>query len=217
MIEFFLKLIYPNVCGLCEKINNEYICNECKLKLDKLDITKIEEYSNRYFSQHAYIYKYDKEIRSLLLNYKFNEKSYLYKTIAKLILENEKICKFMEEFDFIVPVPLHKKKLNQRGYNQCELVLKEVKKNIKGIEFKTNVLIKIKNTVAQSTLSKQEREQNIKQVYKVKDIKNIEGRKILIFDDIYTTGNTANECAKVLMENNAKSVGIFTFAKGLNE
>ena len=76
-------------------------------------------------------------------------------------------------------------------------------------------MYKIKNTVPQSTLNKEQREQNAKGVYKVNNIQKIYNKKILIFDDIYTTGSTLNECAKVLIEQGIKKeqIGVMTIAK----
>ena len=74
-------------------------------------------------------------------------------------------------------------------------------------------MIKIKDNKPQSELGQEERTNNVKNVYKINNIKKINKKKILLIDDIFTTGSTSNECAKVLIDNNAKSVGIFTIAK----
>lgn len=78
-----------------------------------------------------------------------------------------------------------------------------------------NIIIKIKDIPPQSTLNKQQREENVKKAYKVKNIEKITNKKILIFDDIYTTGNTVNECAKTLREAGIKkeNIGVLTIAK----
>ncbi len=76
-----------------------------------------------------------------------------------------------------------------------------------------NILIKERDTKAQSKLSKKERAINIKDVFKIIDYKTIKNMKILIFDDIYTTGSTANECARVLKEAGAEKVSVLTIAK----
>ncbi len=83
------------------------------------------------------------------------------------------------------------------------------------IKIEKKVLKKVKNTVPQSTLNKQQREENAKNVYKVRNIDKIQNKKILIIDDIYTTGNTVNECAKVLVEKgiSRKNIGVLTLAK----
>ena len=94
------------------------------------------------------------------------------------------------------------------------MIAKEISKII-SVKIQKNILYKIKNTVPQSTLNKEQRQQNVEKVYKVKNIEKIKNKKILIFDDIYTTGNTVNECAKVLVEAglNKNDIGILTIAK----
>ena len=213
MIEFLLQLIYPNVCGFCKQLDKEGLCKKCELKLKELDRTRIDNYKNKYFNRHAYIFKYDGEIRKLMLDYKFNDNAYLYKTFAKIILNNKKICDFIKLYDLIIPIPLHKKRLNSRGYNQSELIIKEACRNIKNLTLENKVLIKTGKNLPQSTLNKRERINNVKNVYNIKNNKIIKNKKILLFDDIYTTGSTANECARILIDNEAKEVGIFTIAK----
>lgn len=73
--------------------------------------------------------------------------------------------------------------------------------------------MKIRNTEKQSSLNKEQRQENLKNAYEVKNKEYIKDKNILIFDDIYTTGSTANECAKMLVEAGAKIIGILTIAK----
>lgn len=213
MLEILLKLIYPDVCGICNQLNRAGICKNCKLKLEELDITRIRKYTNQNFKEHMYIYKYDREIRNILLDYKFNNKSYLYKTFAELIEENNKVIEYIKKFDIITSVPLHKKRLRERGYNQCELILNKLRRDLKELNIDNKILIKIKNTKIQSTLNKKERMENIKDAYILNKKKDIKNKRVLLFDDVYTTGSTVNECAKVLLEHGATEIGILTFSK----
>ena len=149
----------------------------------------------------------------MLLNYKFNEKAYLYKTFAAIVLANKKICDYIDSFEIIMSVPIHKKRYYKRGYNQSELLAKEITKNFGKINFRKDMLVKIKNNTAQSTLKKEERLSNVEGAYKVREEKTLENKSILLVDDIYTTGNTANECAKMLKLAKVKEIGILTIAK----
>lgn len=216
MIELLLELIYPNVCAFCEKLAFNGICSDCKQKIEGIIISKVDNYtsdSSKFFNRHGYIFKYGGEIRDLIINYKFNNKAYIYKTFANIILDNKKMIDFINTYELVMPVPIHKKRYNIRGYNQSELLSKEICKNIKNIKFRNNILIKSKNNVAQSTLNKVERALNVKNVYKITNSKFIEGKRILLIDDVYTTGNTVNECARVLKENGAHEIGVFTISK----
>lgn len=216
MLEYILDLIYPNVCGFCNTICKESLCNECEEKIQSKLICNIDNYENdnaKYFSKHLYLFKYNDEIRQKILDYKFNDKAYLYKTFSKIIIKNEKICGFLKKYDIIIPVPIHKKRMNIRGYNQSELITKEIAKKIDNITIENNILLKIQNTKPQSTLNKLERSNNIKNAYIIKNADKVKNKKVLLFDDIFTTGNTTNECSKLLKLSGAKDIGIITLAK----
>ena len=166
------------------------------------------------FNEHYYFFKYENLIRQQILDLKFHEKPYVYKTIMYFLKENKKDLKNLEKYDIIIVVPVSISRKKERGYNQSTILAKEISKIIER-PFIENVLYKIKNTVPQSTLNKEQREQNAKGVYKVNNIQKIYNKKILIFDDIYTTGSTLNECAKVLIEQGIKKeqIGVMTIAK----
>lgn len=111
-----------------------------------------------------------------------------------------------------MPVPISKKRRKERGYNQSELIAKEIAKNV-CVEYNTSCLFKVKNIVEQSKLNKEERQKNIQGVYKLHNSNKITDKKILLVDDIYTTGNTVNECCKILQQANPKKIDVFTLAK----
>ena len=146
------------------------------------------------------------------MKYKFNEKSYIYRTFLEFIKNNKKICAQIKKYDIIIPVPVSKKRFKQRGYNQSALIAKNLAKTL-NIDYKENVLVKIKDNKPQSEMGQDKRKSNVKGVYTIKNKEIINQKKILLIDDIFTTGNTVNECAKVLIENSANNVGIFTIAK----
>ena len=202
---------------------------EAKFKIDKVDNQK---YS---FESHLYIFKYEGIIRKLILNYKFNEKSFLYKTFVNFLLKNEKFFEILKSYDTIIPVPVSSKRMNERGYNQSELLANDIVKQITKISSKhmlngilitqkeniqklkcecvTDCLIKNKNIIEQSKLNKEQRQKNIQGVYILKNNEKLINKKILLIDDIYTTGSTANECCKVLQKAKPKKIDVFTIAK----
>ena len=214
-IEKILDLIFPPVCGICNKEINTYLCGKCEKEINKITCVGENKYNDKYFSTHMYLFRYEGIIRNKIISYKFDDKPYLYKTFCEIFVKNKKVCEFLKNYDIIISVPMHKKKKNQRGYNQSELIAKEVAKKVENIEYRNDILLKVKNTVRQSSLNKEQRKENIKNAYIVKSSNNeyILNKNILIFDDIYTTGSTANECAKTLKEAGAKNVGILTIAK----
>ena len=206
-----LNLIYPPVCGICGKINKKNLCKKCELEIKKYELNIIEKSTNRYFDYQVKILKYENMVRSKIIDYKFNEKSYLYKTFAKIILNNKKIYSFLKKYDIMICVPMHVKRKLQRGYNQSELIAKEIAKNLY-IDIQINNLKKIKDTEKQSLLNKDKRKQNVKDAFSIKNSKLIENKKVILFDDIYTTGSTADECSKVLKKAGAAEIAVLTIA-----
>ncbi len=202
------------MCGICGKLDQKSLCNKCKIKLQKNAICKIEDYKNTssYFDEHIYLFQYNGEIRDAILKYKFDEKSYIYRTFLEFIKNNENICAQIKKYDIIIPVPISKKRLNTRGYNQSSLIAKNLAKEL-NIEYSEKILIKTKDNKPQSEMKQDTRKSNVSGVYKVINKERINNKKVLIVDDIFTTGSTVDECARVLKDNNAESIGVFTLAK----
>ena len=209
-----LDLIYPPVCGICNKINPKYICENCEEKIEKYYINQIIDYRKNkkmYYDYQIKILKYENIIRDKIIDYKFKEKTYLHKTFEKMIINNQKIYSFLKKYDIMIPVPIYITKRWARGYNQTELIAKGLSKKL-NIKLKSNVLKKIRNTKKQSSLTKTERKQNIKDAFIVINENDIADKKIILFDDIITKGSTLNECSKILRKANVKEVAILTIA-----
>lgn len=227
--EKIINLIYPQTCGICGKINNKTICSKCNIQLKKQEkmstLTKEELKENslekeKFFEELIYIFKYEGQIRELILDYKFNEKSYMYKTFVNFLLKNKKIFENIKKYDKIIPVPISKKRYKERGYNQSLLIAKEISmqisyetnNNIK-LELVNNCLIKTKNIIEQSKLNKEDRQHNIQGVYTLKNGSILTNKSILLIDDIYTTGSTVNECSRVLQQAKPNKIGVLVLAK----
>lgn len=211
-------ILFPQCCLKCGKISNNILCNNCKKEIYKnvnIKVIKKERNLNKeiYFDEHIYLFEYKDIIRKLILEYKFKDKSYLYNIFSKIIIKNKKICGILEKYDIIMPVPIHKKRKSVRGYNQSELITRDICIYIQNIKHENKLLVKTKYNVEQSSLSKEKRKENVKNVYKLISKEKIKNKKIVVFDDIYTTGNTVNEISKLLKENGAKKVLILTIAK----
>lgn len=206
-----LDIIYPQVCGICDQINKKDLCKKCEIRIKPYQINSIEKVKDKYFDYQIKILKYEGIVRSKIIDYKFNDKSYLYKTFGKIILNNEKIYSFLKKYDIIVCVPMNIKKKLLRGYNQSELIAKEIAKQLQ-IEKQFGNLIKIKNTKKQSTLTKEQRKINVKDAFAIKNAEKVKNKNVILFDDIYTTGNTVNECSKMLKQAGSNSVVVITLA-----
>jgi ComF family protein len=116
--------------------------------------------------------------------------------------------------DLLVPVPLHIRRLRERGFNQALLLVKELSKRT-GIPYAERALKKIKDTPFQITLKKRERRKNLTRAFQVKDREAIKGKAVMLVDDVYTTGTTVNQCSRALHMAGAEKVAVLTVARAL--
>ena len=213
ILNAILNLIYPKVCGICDEICEKDLCKKCEIKLNKIAVLKKRVYLTKYYGKHFYLFVYDGILKERIVNYKFNGKSYIYKSFVNFMIKNKKVCDFLKSYDIIIPVPIHVKRKRKRGYNQCELIANDLATYFENLTCVTKVLYKKIHTKPQSTKTKQERKSNIQGVYQLRHKEIIKGKKILLFDDIYTTGSTVNECCKVLKQADIQLVDVLTIAQ----
>ena len=158
------------------------------------------------------LFNYEPEIRSSVLRFKFGNKPYYAKTFAYLIYERLKAYNLENSLDAIIPTPISLKRLLKRGYNQSYLLAKALSKYTKTPVI--NALKKIKDTPPQSTLSKEKRISNLKGSIAINK-KAVVPSRVMLLDDVYTTGTTAATCAKILRKNGAKHILVGTIAMHL--
>ena len=204
-LNVILDYIFPPTCTICNKFGQAYLCKECEKELEKY------LYNNKEKDVfHLFVYK--EIIREKMIQFKFNDKSYMYHMFCEIFVKNKKACEFLKSYDIIIPVPIHKKRKHQRGYNQSELIARELASKL-GVTIYTDILKKTKNTKPQSLLDAKDRKKNTQGVYIVENSEKIKNKNVVILDDIYTTGATVNECKKMIKLAGAKNVGILTIAK----
>ena len=212
-IKHAINLIYPNVCGVCDKICKEDLCEKCEIKLKNIAKVKVDKYKDKNFNKHLYLFKYEGIIKERLIKFKFDERPYIYKSFVKFLIKNKKTCDFLKSYDIIIPVPIHYNRRITRGYNQSALIVRGIVKYLDNIKVEEEVLFKKVNNKPQSTKNKQDRKNNVIGVYYTKNEHKILNKKVLLLDDIYTTGSTVNECSKILKQAGVKVIDIFTIAK----
>ena len=144
--------------------------------------------------------------------FKYNKKMGLAKPLGDLMLKA--LCSFWPdlEIDLILPVPLHPDKEDNRGFNQAYLLARQISKGIKMPAVKGN-LQRVVNTASQTSLSPKERLKNVKGAFKVKRPEALRGKKILLVDDVFTTGATIEECSRALKSAGVREVNVFTLAR----
>lgn len=201
----FIESIFPRKCAFCNtKINKRYTCEKCANIIEYYH-EKIVISVNKEMECDKIIsaIPYDGFMKQKILQYKFHGAKYLAPAFAEIILS--KIDKYNLNFDSIVEVPISVKRLRERGYNQSELIAKYIASFTKK-SHKKGTLSKIKNNLRQSELGLNERRENVKDAYSIKNIEIIKGKTFILIDDIYTTGATLNECARMLKKSGAQEV-----------
>ncbi len=234
MLDFVLNFLFPPSCIICGNKAPNYICKKCekrfekyrkyneidniKILKNKLNINKImpEQYyliNNQkfYWDKLVYCFEYKGIVRKYILEYKFGDKPYISNFFAYELLKSKKVYEILKFCDIIIPVPLDNKKKKQRGYNQSELITKILSEKSR-LNYE-NILLKVRHTKTQSLLENLERKKNVENAFCIKNPELVKNKKVIIFDDIYTTGATANEISKILKEAGARNVYILVIAK----
>lgn len=199
-----LKFIFPPACGICGKIGS-YICKDC------YEIIKDYFYKNSE-TDIFYLLEYKDIVRDKMIAYKFNEKAYLHNMFCEIFVKNKLACEFIQNYDIIIPVPMYKSKKSLRGYNQCELMARDLADKF-NLMLETDILLKNKSTKMQSSLGKVERTKNVQGAYKINYSDKIKGKNVVLLDDIYTTGATIKECKKMLKLSQCNNIGTIIIAK----
>ena len=205
IIKILVNYIYPRniTCIICDnpiKLTNSYsLCKNC--------------YKELHFILHRWHWvaivgiAYDDLSKKLILDYKYSNKTYLCKYIAFFMKE-----KFLLEgikADYILYVPLHKKRLKKRGFNQSERIARKLSELIDIPVL--DCITRVKNTKKLYKMDKKHREKELINGFKVKDdIYLIKNKDVILIDDIFTTGSTVNEISKVLKINSVNNIYIFT-------
>ena len=198
----FIAKPYCKICGIPFE-------NETDANLSKICAKCASQKRITRLNRSAILY--DDFSKKLILDFKFFSKTQNAKLLAKWLYMAGKDI-FDEGVDLIVPVPLSYKRLLFRGYNQSAVLARLLSKQAK---IKTDLfnLKKIKHTKPQSSLTENARLKNVKNVFQVQNCSKIKNKRIVLIDDVLTTGATLAECAKVLLKAGAESVDTLTIAR----
>jgi ComF family protein len=150
-------------------------------------------------------------MKTLIHKFKYARQTFLSSLLHDIMLTDEKLKEIVPNMDVIVPVPLYWLKKMYRGFNQSEVLSRGIQRHFSK-PLSTNNLCRIKNTASQTQLSKSQRQANIHNAFFVNYPKSFKGKRILLVDDVFTTGVTASECSKKLKEAGAESVHLLILA-----
>ncbi len=207
---FLLNLLFPKFCFNCQ-MEGIYLCEDCRAILNINNHHQV--FSGKHLNDLYWAIDYKKPlIKKLIHNFKYEPfVKELSKPLSSLIINHfqliEKPLPFFGEGSefFLIPVPLYEKRLRWRGFNQAQELAKQLSL-FWNIPLLNNYLIKIKKTFLQSQLAKQERLGNVRNAFLVKNQEKIKNKKILLIDDVFTTGATMEECAWILKKAGAQQV-----------
>ncbi len=144
-------------------------------------------------------------------HFKYQRRLSTGKLLATLAADN---CPFAEHYDFIIPVPLHIERLRWRGFNQSLLLAQTIGRK-KQNQVNPFLLERIRPTAPQTQLNEKERRTNVRGAFAVSAPAQLQGATLLLIDDVYTSGSTLNECARVLRRSGAAAVDVFTLARAV--
>lgn len=224
-----MELLYPRTCCFCGKLCEEYICRECREKVFYVREPRCKKCGKpiRYSEQ-----EYCMDCRKKAFHYEQGRSLWIHKgavpwSIYQFKYHNRRIYGefYAQELyrlygkdirrwgiDLIIPVPLHKKRRRKRGYNQAEVIAKHLGK-LMDIPVDGKAVVRKRYTEPQKVLNDKERRKNLKGAFEVKKGK-VQSGNILLIDDIYTTGSTIDEIARVIIEKKHNKIWFLTISIG---
>lgn len=235
-INAMLNLIYPrNIkCMLCENElfdKEEYsLCKSCFGKLYMLDdsvciccgrllgdmstLSTCSDCVNDspMYTQNVSVVLYNESSKKLIYQLKYGDARYVAYHVGKQMADKLKSKpEFLATMDFMIPIPISHQRLGERGFNQAALIAGYISERTH-LEVESKVVERFIHTPPQTKLNRVERKQNLRGVFRVKEPEIIIGKRILLIDDVITTGSTINEVAKELIKMGAYEVYALTFA-----
>ena len=224
-----LSFLFPNPCVVCNKPThrNTFVCDACKDALIYIGRNSVCKtclapipsgdvlcgaclLNPPAYEQLISCVRFAGPIRKSLHRYKFRGRSDLGVSFGKMMCEQLALNN-CTDFDVVIPVPLSKKRLRERGYNQSALLAKEIAKEF-SFAYNETALLRKKDTARQSSLAYKYREYNVRGAFALYDPLPIKGKRVLLIDDIFTTGATVRAAVKPLQKY-ASSIAVCTVAK----
>ncbi len=233
--------LFPSDCRLCgvplENISRLPVCVSCLLAMHPISgetceicgerLPGLQEFADQTcracqearpsFSKAAAYGPYDRELRELIHLFKYERVLPAARVLGGMLAEAIQKLQIGEGPILVVPVPLHRSKRRQRGFNQAELICRAALKKLAmpNLQFESGLLERRRATVSQIGLTRPQRAENIRAAFQVVHLNRVQGRDVLLVDDVLTTGTTASECARILRKAGAKNVWVATVARTL--
>lgn len=230
-----LDIFYPRRCVICDRVlslEQKFLCRECEMVLQYTGenyclkcgrtVREEEEYcpacqGKEYaFESGRSLFLYDAVLRESIARFKYHGRQEYAAFYANAMYRELGDWIRALQPDALIPVPIHKKRYQKRGYNQAEVLAKELGKCM-DIPVLSDYLVRVKNTLPQKELSKRERLENLSGAFSVRRGGGELYKKlncVIIVDDIYTTGSTIEMCARILKEEGIRSIHFLCISTG---
>ena len=198
-----LHLITTPLCPCCGRAylkaaGGDHFCATCLTK-------------KWYFGAARAVLLYEDPAKSLIHLFKYQGKTACLKSLCRLMASLPHLADYTKDADLILPVPLHNSRLRTRGFNQAQLLAQAFFP--KDRRLKVDIIRRIRPTPPQTGFNGTARRLNVKNAFAVAEPEQVRGKKILLVDDVFTTGTTVNECAKTLKKAGAGEVRVLTLAR----
>ena len=234
--QLLCDLFYPRQCQICASTDRcerfAFLCDSCFEGVSRiqppwcdrcgLPFPDASTFSGEcancseitlHFDRALGIVRFNGVARIAIHSLKYSRQTYWTRALQAWFVEGATALSEPEDFDLILPVPLHPWRERNRGFNQAWFLAQSLSKLWK-IPTSRNALVRVRATETQTHLDRVERLQNLKDAFKVKTPRDISGKRILLVDDVLTTGATTSECSRVLKKAGAISILVFTLARG---
>ncbi len=232
MINKFLNMLFPEICPVCQNPAKDHktapVCPECWQSIKPYTGPKCRKCGRPLSSDASIICGdclqdepafesagsfglYEGALRKAINLLKYHNAIRLSKPLSDILLQIE-----IPGVDAVLPVPLFNKRLRQREFNQSALIAKYSAKRLGSI-LVLDSLVKIRDTKPQVGLRADERRKNLKNSFGTQNKNAVEGKDILLIDDVSTTGTTIRECSRVLKKAGAGNIHVLTLAHGIME
>lgn len=219
----FLSLLFPRCCVVCGRPlakGEECLCTMCNINLPRTDyhLRKDNPVEKLFWGKipleratSFFFYRKGSDFRQILHQLKYGGQKDIGAIMGRYMAAELLASGFFEGVDVILPVPLHKKKQQIRGYNQSEWIARGIAA-VTGISIDTESVVRQKNTETQTRKSSFERWENVEGIFQLHRAESLAGKHVLIVDDVLTTGATTVECASCLAEIEGIRISILTLA-----
>jgi len=222
-MNYIVDLFFPPQCQACSSVLRDHeleICVDCRhhLPLTNYHFQKDQPLARLFFGRIHFVaatslfyFEKNSRVQSLLHKLKYKRQKSIGITLGTWLALEMKDSNRFHSIDLVVPVPLHKKRLKERGYNQVFPFAKAIA-NVFAVPYEDSVLIKTKHVKTQVFQTKAERWKSVKHSFEINNKTLVIGKHVLLVDDLITTGSTIEACAVVLMNAEAKQLSLATIA-----